>query len=166
MDKNRYEREILKLRLIDSFIKKLLNSKTGEDIIIYNNKRHFAPLHSILKPYLEVHPEIKFYRIKETWEMDLYCSRYTWKIENNQLFLIALKGYTGDKKKVDITYLFPQGGKVLADWFTGSIQIPSTGQELLLFENGKLIGTREYIPKISEKKISEEKIELIPAIVY
>ncbi len=47
-----------------------------------------------------------------------------WLIEDNKLYLVELHAYIRNYEKVGLDYLFPGQTKVLADWFSGEIQIP------------------------------------------
>lgn len=72
------------------------------------------------EPYVEGNPDILFFANNSA------CWRGyigTWKIEDNQLFLIGLKGYSESNESITMKTLFPKKRKVFADWYTGELHI-------------------------------------------
>ena len=82
-----------------------------KEIMIIDNKKysmHCTPLDSYLK----------------------LLPKGTWYLENDQLYLINLKGtkYNTESKilgEVGLDYLFPEQEKVFANWYTGVLSIPN-----------------------------------------
>ena len=116
-----------------------------------------------LRPYLKLH-NIKF----DAWWTACWRGYVgKWVIENDKLYLVALRGWIKNDSvddtesklsSVDMNFLFPGQDKVFAEWYTGEIRIPYGEmlqyyhigyasvyeKELFLeFENGFLIGKRE-----------------------
>tara|TARA_R110000822_G_scaffold86530_3_gene201613 strand:+ start:440 stop:943 length:504 start_codon:yes stop_codon:yes gene_type:complete len=103
-----------------------MTSQIKEIMIIDNEKytMHCTPL----EPYLNILPkELKFnYRTTACWRG--YIG--TWYLENDQLYLINLKGtkYNTESKtleEVGLDYLFSEQEKVFAKWYTGVLSIPN-----------------------------------------
>lgn len=46
------------------------------------------------------------------------------EINDNKLYLIALKAYLEGYREVDLNYLFPKQKQIIADWFSGKIKVP------------------------------------------
>lgn len=82
----------------------------------------------------------------------------TWEIIGNQLYLVGFEGWRSGGSKMTLEDLFPgSGGEVLADWFSGKVEVP-TGELLhyihlgyasiyekdiiLKFHNGNLLSRR------------------------
>ena len=128
--------------------------------IYYNGEEKFISSEP-LKPFLQSNSDVNFI-FKSTALVRGYIG--SWKIKDNQLYLVALLGFIKNNKQVDINYLFPKQSEVFADWYSDSIIIPEgkllskINYELLYekdiildFEQGKLIG--EKIVKNTSPKI-------------
>lgn len=103
-----------------------------------------------------------------------------WKIQNDSLFLLSIKTNRFDTRLdsknveiADLKLVFPgryQNGKVLADWFSGSLYCPegkyvfegadisSREKELeLIFQNGMLIGEK-MLDNSKSQQVNYEKL--------
>lgn len=50
----------------------------------------------------------------------------TWEVIGNQLYLVGFEGWRSGGAKMSLEDLFPEsGGKVLAGWFSGKVEVPS-----------------------------------------
>lgn len=50
----------------------------------------------------------------------------TWEIIDERLYLVGFEGWRPDDTKMTLENLFPgSGGKVLAHWFSGKVEVPS-----------------------------------------
>jgi len=58
----------------------------------------------------------------------------TWELKNKEFFLIDFYGNIKGKE-VDLNFLFPNASSVKADWFTGTLRIP-TGEMIHYIHGG------------------------------
>ena len=122
-----------------------MTAQMGEQII-YKGKEYWMatePLQQILprdpiRKLLSKEPQEQEYRLSKffrpgddryggLWGRCSGCWRGyvgTWKIDDNKLYLVDLKGYP-DKESTDLNYVFPNQDKVFASWFSDQIRIPT-----------------------------------------
>lgn len=96
-----------------------------------------------------------------------------WEIKDNQLFLTELTAFLNEVgEEVDLNYFFPSQNEVFADWFTGTLRIPS-GEELeyvhmgfesiyernilLEIKDGILVGESVQENDPADQQLSEEE---------
>ena len=102
-----------------------MTAQIKEKIII--NGEQYLMYSEPLEPYLiGLKEKVKFdFRTTACWRG--YVG--TWKLINDQLFLIDFLGNKYDAesntlKEVGLNYLFPDKKEVFADWYTGLVEIP------------------------------------------
>ena len=125
------------------------------EILIIDGERH-----AMRAEPLEEYFALTGHRPSFSWPSTACFRGYigTWSIIDDRLYLVDFEGWRPDRSKMTLTDLFPQhSGKVLADWFSGKVELP-TGKLLhyihlgyasiyekdiiLKFRNGVLLSRR------------------------
>ena len=83
-----------------------------------------------------------------------------WEIKDNQLFLTELTAFINEEgEEVDLNYFFPNQSEVFADWFTGTLRIPS-GEELEYVHMGfESVYERDILLEIKDGMLVGESVQ-------
>lgn len=104
----------------------------SSEVLYYNGKRHLIS-NEPLSGYLVTKPEIKFRSVSTAcWRG--YEAR--WQIKDRKLYLSGFKSYVENTGEVKLDYLFPGKKTVEATWFTGSINLEATTEEIMHNKSG------------------------------
>lgn len=83
----------------------------------------------------------------------------TWEVVGDRLYLVDLEGQLTDGSKGSVESVFPgQGGRVFADWFTGTIRVPQGEQLSYIHAGWGSIFERDLLLRFDEGRLVEKSI--------